>query len=66
MKETAIKIAAVGVIIVVAYVGWHIRRHVNYDWFYKAQVQAEIQKQLEPLNRRVADLESQVAYLKAK
>ena len=66
MKELALKIGAVGVIIVMAYAGWQFSRHVNYGMFYKAQVQQEIRQQLEPLNQRIAKLEAEVKTLQAK
>lgn len=52
------------VIAVIPYVGWKVSRWWNYKMSYQDQVQAEIQKAIEPLNDRITKLEFQVKNLR--
>lgn len=59
MKQILAILAAITIIIAIAYGGWHIKRKWNYKFSYQSQVQAEMQ----PLAKRIADLERRVSVL---
>ena len=52
--------------IVVFYGCWKIERWVHYKFAYSSNVQAEIQTQIAPLEKRITKLEAEVKALKAK
>lgn len=59
MKTISLYLFAFIVIIGMAYGGWQLKRWWNYKFSYQSQVQAEMQ----PLAKRIADLERRVSVL---
>lgn len=64
MKTITAWLAAVVVIGLLWYGGFQISRWWNYKFGYESKVQAEVQKQLAPLEKRVTELEQEVSKLK--
>ena len=64
MKAIATLVGALILIAALWYGGWQLSRWWNYKFGYESKVQAEVQKQIAPLEKRVAELEQEVKSLK--
>jgi high-affinity Fe2+/Pb2+ permease len=64
MKQIAGLLAALVVIGLLWYGGWQLSRWWNYKFGYESKVQAEVQKQIAPLEKRVEALEKELSTLK--
>jgi cytochrome oxidase assembly protein ShyY1 len=64
MKTIASVIGLLLVIAAMWYGGWQLSRWWNYKFGYESKVQAEVQKQVAPLEKRVTELEQEVNKLK--
>lgn len=59
MKTISLYLFAFIVIIGMAYGGWHLKRW----WNYKFNYQSQMQKEMQPLVKRIVDLEQRVSVL---
>ncbi len=64
MKTIAVTIGLVACIGLLWYGGFQLSRWMNYKFAYQLKVQVEVQKQLAPLEQRVAALEKEIKELK--
>lgn len=64
MKQIASIIGVLAVIAALAYGGFQLERWFKYKFGYESKVQAEVQKQIAPLEKRVTELEQEVNKLK--
>jgi hypothetical protein len=60
MKQIISIILAVTLITFLSVVGWKVERYVHYKLGYQSLVQAEVEKQVKPLNERISKLEAEV------
>jgi cell division protein FtsB len=66
MKNTSLTILAFALVALVGYGSWLLERKIHYKWSYQAMVQAEIQKQIVPLQEQINALDARVKKLENK
>jgi hypothetical protein len=66
LNNIKVTFTAFGLIIVVvclSWVGWSLKRTINYNWYYKDSVKETIREQVQPLQDRIEKLEWTVKIL---
>jgi hypothetical protein len=49
---------------VLAYGGFHLKRTINYNWYYKDAVKETIRQEIKPLQDQINKLQSEIITLK--
>jgi cell division protein FtsB len=64
LKEVLLKVVIVIFAVGIVYVGWELKRSINYSMSYDDKVIATIHEQNKPLLKRIKVLENEVKLLK--